>query len=394
MRVCVLADDLTGAAEIAGIGLRYGLATRLVREPAGPCGDGLTVVDTDSRSLAPADAAERVRQVCLSTDIADGGCDLIFKKTDSLLRGPLLAELEAAMNALGQARVLLVPQNPSRGRTVRAGTYLIDGVPLNQTAFARDPEYPRSSARVLDLLGRSATTPTQLVEPGAALPERGVSLGGAVSVAEVAAWAARLDGRTLPAGGADFFQAVLEQAGRRPVRPPCDKPCCTCVLTVCGSASAQSRQAVAQAERDGLRVCAMPDALFAAPHAESSALSSWCADIVQSLRAHQHAIIALCQPASTDRVHAQRLTDAVAEVVTRVLDAVRVDELLLEGGATASAIAQRMGWRQFTVCGELSPGVVQMRVAAGGTPLLTLKPGSYPWPEGLAGIISQRNETR
>jgi uncharacterized protein YgbK (DUF1537 family) len=389
MRVCVLADDLTGAAEIAGIGLRYGLATRLVREPAGPCGDGLTVVDTDSRSLAPADAAERVRQALLPAGAAGAASILFFKKTDSVLRGPLLAELEAAMAALGKTRVLLVPQNPSRGRTVRAGRYAIDGVALDQTSFAYDPEYPRHTAQVLDLLGRSSLTPTQVIEPGENMPERGILFGGAEHADDVAAWAARLDGQTLPAGGADFFQAFLEHAGLIPVPLPRCEPGGGRVLAVCGSASAPGRQAVAQAQRDGAPVCAMPDVVFASPHTEAQALESWCADIVRALQTQQRAVIALCQPIALDPARPQRLTEIVADVVARVLAACKVDELLLEGGATASAIVRRMGWHAFAVCGELAPGVVQMRAAAGSAPLLTLKPGSYPWPAGLDEITSR-----
>ena len=48
-RVLVIADDLSGAAEIAGVGLRYGLPTRLLRERPVECGEGLTVIDSDSR---------------------------------------------------------------------------------------------------------------------------------------------------------------------------------------------------------------------------------------------------------------------------------------------------------------------------------------------------------
>lgn len=51
--------------------------------------------------------------------------------------------------------------------------------------------------------------------------------------------------------------------------------------------------------------------------------------------------------------------------------------LIIEGGATAWATLQALGWTAFTVTAQIAPGVVQMR-AANGT-LVTLKPGSYPW---------------
>src|SRR5439155_544492 len=68
--------------------------------------------------------------------------DLIYKKIDSALRGPVLAEVQASMNQRRLDTALLLPQNPSRGRTIESGQYLINGVPIDQTDFARDPDHP------------------------------------------------------------------------------------------------------------------------------------------------------------------------------------------------------------------------------------------------------------
>src|SRR5687768_7538591 len=94
-RVLVIADDLTGAAEIAGVGHRYGLPTRLLRRrrPVEGCEPGLTVLDTDSRLLPPADAARVVGDVVSAVRGHD--IDLVYKKVDSVLRGPVRAEVDA-----------------------------------------------------------------------------------------------------------------------------------------------------------------------------------------------------------------------------------------------------------------------------------------------------------
>jgi len=148
-RVLVIADDLTGAAEIAGIGSRYGLPTRLVRDqlvhrPEG----GLTVIDTDSRLLPASEAAATVWKFV--EPLRAGQFDLVFKKSDSVLRGPVLAEIDAMLTALGRASALLVPQNQSRGRVIRGGEYQVEGVPLYASAFANDPQYPARTSNVLD----------------------------------------------------------------------------------------------------------------------------------------------------------------------------------------------------------------------------------------------------
>src|SRR4029078_8607064 len=111
-----IADDFTGAAEIAGIGMRHGLPTRLVRSIPHRTHGGLTVLDTDSRDLAPDEPARRVAQFVRPLRPPD--YQLIYKKTDSVLRGPVLAEIQSLQWLLGRGAALLVPQNPSRGRTV------------------------------------------------------------------------------------------------------------------------------------------------------------------------------------------------------------------------------------------------------------------------------------
>ena len=58
------------------------------------------------------------------------------------------------MRATGVQSILLATANPERGRIIRDGNYYVDGVPLHQTAFASDPEYPRATSAVRELLGQ------------------------------------------------------------------------------------------------------------------------------------------------------------------------------------------------------------------------------------------------
>jgi len=46
-----------------------------------------------------------------------------------------------------------------------------------------------------------------------------------------------------------------------------------------------------------------------------------------------------------------------------------------------------MAWSRLAVVGELAPGVVSLAVKDGTlAPLLTIKPGSYVWPENLTHL--------
>ena len=102
------------------------------------------VVDTESRHLAPDEAAKRMRAFLAGVDPRTR----IFKKIDSTLRGPIAAELAAIEEAFPGRRLVVCPAYPQLGRTVRAGRLLVNGVPVDQTDFARDPRWPVTSAAI------------------------------------------------------------------------------------------------------------------------------------------------------------------------------------------------------------------------------------------------------
>ena len=72
-----------------------------------------------------------------------------------MLRGPVAAELTALMGALGFDRCLLIPANPGLGRVISGSLYLVNGVPLHETDFRLDPEYPATTANVLERVAAS-----------------------------------------------------------------------------------------------------------------------------------------------------------------------------------------------------------------------------------------------
>jgi uncharacterized protein YgbK (DUF1537 family) len=372
-RALVIADDLTGAAEIAGIGLRYGLGTKLFRNRPIHFEADLTVIDSDSRSLAPADAGGRVGEFLSQIDPRQ--FDLIYKKTDSAMRGPLLAEVLAVLEELDLSDALLVPQNPSRGRTIVDGEYRINDVPLHQTSFAADPEHPARSADVLELLGKSQHQSISFCKP-TQNPRNGITIGGAETLSDMRCWADRVTGKTLPAGGADFFTAILESRGLKPVRSALTRIDGARRLFVCGSASAHRYELVATAHKHGIEICPMPDGILAGADA-----SSWISSAIDSLRKCPRVLIAVTQPLDRTPNISVRIQSVFCELAVRALAERSIDCLFLEGGATASAVCRRMGWNQLEIVGELATGVVQMRNAQSPAPQIVIKPGSYPWPD-------------
>ena len=129
----VVADDITGAAEMAGIAFAQGLSVRLVCGSSACCDtvavNGTTVIATDTRSMTEAEAVAETQKASFliphSSLLIPHSSFLIYKKTDSALRGHVVAELSALMQAMGYHRAVYLPANPSKGRVIRGGIYYI-----------------------------------------------------------------------------------------------------------------------------------------------------------------------------------------------------------------------------------------------------------------------------
>lgn len=146
LKVVVLDDDPTGSQTVHGcpLLLRWDFET-LRSGLAHP--SPLLFVLTNTRALAPAEAAERLRAICkelflvLEAAQVEGDFDqwLVVSRGDSTLRGhfPLEAELIAAELGPFDAS-FLVPAFLPGGRTTSGGVHHLYGQPVHTTPFAVD----------------------------------------------------------------------------------------------------------------------------------------------------------------------------------------------------------------------------------------------------------------
>ena len=161
----VIADDLTGAGDAGVQFAAAGTRTRTLRDdwtPAHLAGAEVVVVDTASRGLAAADAYRRVRAA--TARLQEAAVQLVYKKVDSTLRGPLGAEIDAVMDACRLTLVLVCPAYPVQGRTLVDGVLLVGGVPVAKTAAAADPQAPVQESHVPTLLTRQTRRPVQWLQ--------------------------------------------------------------------------------------------------------------------------------------------------------------------------------------------------------------------------------------
>lgn len=373
----VIADDLTGAAEIGAVGFRYGLRAEVILGGAPGNDPDLICVDTDSRSCEPMEAARRA--ALAARLLRDCGVDWIYKKTDSILRGNVTPEIEAIVVELGLNGALLVPANPSLGRTVVDGQYYVRGTLIHETEFARDPEYPRLSSKVLKLLGVPSSLAMSVGKPGEPLPDRGFVIGEVASSRDLSCWATLRRNNWLLAGGAEFFGALLKPAAS----PPRSQPAQSKVLFVCGSASNATRTFVASQAQRGVPVFSLPDKVVRASSFESTEAVALAEKAVCELQEGSRVVLHVGLPQVENTAQAQMLAGHLVRVAEAVLRRANIGHVFAEGGATAAALARCMGWGRLKVVAELGPGVVTLSTMDSGARMFTIKPGSYAWPEFL-----------
>jgi len=367
--IAVIADDITGGAEIAGIGLRYGLKAVLSTRSDIPCPDAdLWVVSTDSRSMC----LEAAFEVTVRTldDLKSKGIEDVFKKTDSVLRGHVAAELIAQLKAESKQKVVFCPANPLSRRVIINGIYYIDGIPLHETCFSNDPDFSAKSSNVKEIIGPDF------------LYGIDICIVDAVSEADLLNAISLKTQETILAGSAAFFTAFLEVKGYQSSAPKADFPVLKNVLFVRGSAFAKSRKEVETTAAGGVPVTCLSPRIIDAPDYDRK-LRDYAAEVVAVLKKEKTTILSIGEPVLLGKEAAVKVKDMMTEVVSNILPRVKVNELIIEGGATTSSILKKLNYTLFIPAFEYAPGVVRLKVCGNETMYLTIKPGSYQFPKPI-----------
>lgn len=158
-RLLIIADDFTGALDTGIQFTKMGVRARTVTDfkydfrQVRP-DDGLLSVNTDSRPLTAPEAYGRV--FYLAMNARNAGIQYVYKKTDSGLRGNLGVELKAVMDAYEENTIAFIPALPSQNRITRGGVAYIDGVPVKDSVFGKDPFEPVQHSDVAEII-RSQT---------------------------------------------------------------------------------------------------------------------------------------------------------------------------------------------------------------------------------------------
>ncbi|MET0350477.1 MAG: 3-oxo-tetronate kinase [Rhizobacter sp.] len=152
----VIADDFTGASDIASMLVRAGLRTvQTIGLPDGPAPDADAVVVALKSRTAPVDDAVRESLAALAWLRAAGAQRFYFKYCstfDSTAEGNIGPVTDALMKALGTDVTVMCPALPENGRTVYAGHLFVGDALLSDSGMRHHPLTPMTDANLLRVL--------------------------------------------------------------------------------------------------------------------------------------------------------------------------------------------------------------------------------------------------
>jgi uncharacterized protein YgbK (DUF1537 family) len=383
--ITVIADDITGAAEIAGVCLRYGLNVSFGIYSVPDVEADVCVIATDSRSATETEAYGIYHD--LMKVVLRGSDSVVFKKCDSALRGFVLTELSAMLEAMKLKRVILQPSNPSLGRCIRKGIYYIDNVKIENTAFAHDPDFPATGSEIQQLLLKRSPTRNQITDIHTdnihTITGEGLFIPDCSTVEDLTSSSELSGNESLLCGSAAFFEQVLFQ--KRIVTMLKDQPetsISSDFLLISGSTHSTSRDLANQMLNRKCPVIAFPPALLQ-QKVGNTVINDWANELRAVWSKKNKLTLTISENNISFPNSSSVLKQRMSIVVRSLVEHCDIKELLIEGGATAYSILNLLNCKTLIPVQELSPGVIRMENSLFPSMHLTIKPGSYSWPENF-----------
>lgn len=162
-KILIVGDDMTGVNSSAVLLARQGLKCATFFElsayvPEDNEGLDVVIISTDSRSIEPQEAYQRVDRAMKA--VYDSNVKLVNKRMDSTLRGNIGAEIKAIRDNLSpDTLALVVPVFPASGRVCIGGYLMVNQVPLEKTIVAKDPKNPITTSKVIPLIAKQMDEP-------------------------------------------------------------------------------------------------------------------------------------------------------------------------------------------------------------------------------------------
>ncbi len=401
MLVGVIADDFTGASDIAAVLARGGMRTELmigVSEKGGSNAEAV-VVALKSRSTA-AEAAVAMALAALEHLCSQGARQIIFKYCstfDSTPAGNIGPVAEALAARLGVRGVVACPALPENGRTVYHGHLFVRGRLLNESGLESHPLNPMIDPDIRRWLARQCSGPVGLADE--TVVSRGahvlratleaasetivivdaISNANLITIGEATIDVPLITGSS---GVAIGLPANYRARGLLAHKPPSFSPSHGPGVVLSGSCSAATLQQVDVHRQAHPSLGIDIDRLMSGDDVMEQATAfarRWSLESPLIYSSAGPKVVARAQERYGTEALAQRIESLFAQLA-RTLIADGFERIVVAGGEVSGAVVSNLDLSRFLIGREIAPGVPVLAVPESRL-RVALKSGNFGQPD-------------
>lgn len=391
----IIADDFTGALDTGVQFAASGVNTRVVTSAnydfrqLDPSVQVL-VIDAETRHLPYKEAYDIVYDI--TRRAVAFNIPYLYKKTDSALRGNIGSELKAMMDAAGGKTLSFIPAFPKMKRWTKEGIHYIDGVPVNESVYGKDPFEPVTFSYIPKIIKMQSRVKVSVKTVGNQnVLEKKISEENQKEQ-EILVWDAETDSElkaiglylheskqmNLTAGCAGFAAVMPKLLGLKGRKRP-DTKLTSKLLVVCGSVNPITMAQLDYAEKHGFfRYRLQPKEMLISDFWSGSCgqdkLTRW-----RMLLEQQSCIIldsndmsgkesaedyAKAKGLSFDEMRVQ-IAKSYGHILKALMDSGLNSTLLITGGDTLLGCMDKLGIKEMEPICEVAPGAVLSEFSLG-----------------------------
>ena len=405
MKLGVIADDFTGATDVAGFLVEYGIPTIQINgvpDPAYGEEAEAYVVSLKTRACPPEEAVEQSLRAL--SWLQSRGCDRFYFKYcstfDSTDRGNIGPVADAILKTLGSGCSVVCPALPVNGRTVYKGYLFVSDQLLHESGMRSHPLNPMRDSKLSRLLekqssGRVAGLYAEVIDQGEAAVRHQLKqcadagyryvVTDTLADDHLAVIAEAVRDFPLVTGGSGLAMALakLQQkdaaaiaAAKRLGRP---EPGKTVVLSGSCSEATQKQVEVYRKKAPSMRI--EVERCVEAADAYVAELLQWAGEQLAAGRAPLLFATTAAEELSENsrRYGREEAGQAIEEVFGKLaagLAGQGAQNFIVAGGETSGRVVQSLGIEAFRIGPQVSPGVPWVR-STDGSHALILKSGNF-----------------
>jgi uncharacterized protein YgbK (DUF1537 family) len=388
MKIGVIADDFTGASDIALTLAEGGMRTaQFVGVPTTGTDVDAGVIALKSRTIAVDDAINQSLAAC--DWLRDQGAEQIIYKVcstfDSTDAGNIGQVTQTLAEHLGAHHVMVCPAFPANGRSVYMGHLFVGNVLLSESGMQDHPLTPMTDADLRRVLGRQTTWPVGHITQAtvakgpdavrAAKPqEHAMLIVDAISEEDLLVIGEAAKGQVLLTGGSGIALGLPANFGAQPGMPAWQGVTGAGVV-LSGSCSRATRGQVAhfkdRAPALEITAEAVMDDRITATTLANWVMAQVTAPLVYS--SADPAVVAAAQKSFGRGIIAEKIETLFAELA-EMLAQRGVKRIIVAGGETSGAVVTGLQAQTLHIGPKLANGVPALRH---GDMALALKSGNF-----------------